>query len=80
MVESFILVFVLIVGLTSPLVLYTLVRREHDKREQMDRDTAEQTARRDTRNRKSARYHPEQCCVGKFSKQTVQSTVGELNS
>lgn len=52
MVESFILVFVLIVGLASPLVLYMLVRGEHDKREQMDRDTAEQAARRDTRNQK----------------------------
>ena len=52
MVESFVLVFVLIVGLAGPLVLYMLVRGEHDKRERMDRDTAEQAARRDTRNRK----------------------------
>jgi len=52
MVESFVLVFVLIIGLTGPLVLYMFVRREHDKREQMDRDTAQQAARRDTRNRK----------------------------
>jgi len=52
MVEAVFLVFVLLVGLASPLVLYVLVRNEQDNRETMDRDAAEQAARRDTRERK----------------------------
>lgn len=43
----FLLVF-LLVAIAAPLVLYALVRAEHDQREQMDRATAEQVARRDT--------------------------------
>lgn len=42
-------VFVLVVA--GPLVLYYLVRSEHDARETMDRQEAERTARRDTRER-----------------------------
>ncbi len=52
MIESFVLVLVLLIAFVSPLVLYMLVRAEHDKRERMDRDTAEQAARKDMRNRK----------------------------
>lgn len=40
-------VFLLLAG-AAPLVLYALVRAEHDQRETMDRDAAEQAARRDT--------------------------------
>ncbi|MFB6085266.1 MAG: hypothetical protein ABEJ84_00440 [Halodesulfurarchaeum sp.] len=39
------LFFLLAVG--GSLVLYVLVRDEHDRRETMDRETAERTARRD---------------------------------
>ena len=42
--------FVLI-AVVAPLVLYYFVRAEHDQRETMDRREAEQTARRDTRDR-----------------------------
>jgi len=43
----------LVVGgaLVGPLVLYWLVRAEHDERETVDRDTAERVARRDTEDR-----------------------------
>jgi len=41
-----VLLFVL-VGVGAPLVLYTLVRAEHDDREVMDRSAAERAARRD---------------------------------
>ena len=34
-------------GVLGPLLLYVLVRNEHDQREQMDRESAELTARRD---------------------------------
>jgi type II secretory pathway pseudopilin PulG len=44
---AFVVVFVLIAVL-APLVLYALVRSEHDARETMDRRAAEQSARRDT--------------------------------
>ena len=50
--ESFLLVLVLLVGLVAPLVLYMLIRAEHDEREAMDRETAEQVARRDSRDQK----------------------------
>ena len=39
------LVFVL--GVLGPVLLYLLVRSEHDHRERMDRESAERTARRD---------------------------------
>lgn len=51
MVGSLMIVVVLLVGLAAPLVLYSLVRAEHDQRETMDRATAEQVARRDTNDR-----------------------------
>jgi multisubunit Na+/H+ antiporter MnhG subunit len=44
-------VLVALVGLAAPLVLYYLVRAEHDQREEMDRQSAERAARRDTRDR-----------------------------
>lgn len=37
-------------AIIGPLVLYALVRAEHDDRETMSRDEAERAARRDTRN------------------------------
>lgn len=42
-------VLVLVLGLVAPLVLYYLVRAEHENREEMDRESAERAARRDTR-------------------------------
>ncbi|MFB6102468.1 MAG: hypothetical protein ABEJ73_07865 [Haloplanus sp.] len=42
------IVVVLLLGLVAPLVLYWLVRAEHDDREVMDREAAERAARRDT--------------------------------
>lgn len=45
-------VFVLLLaGVAFPLVLYLLVRAEHDQRETMDRESAERAARRDTPDR-----------------------------
>jgi multisubunit Na+/H+ antiporter MnhG subunit len=41
-------VVVLLLALAAPLVLYMLVRSEHDQRVETDRETAEQMARRDT--------------------------------
>ncbi|EMA21691.1 MULTISPECIES: hypothetical protein [Haloarcula] len=35
-------------AVVAPLVLYALVRSEHDQRNEMDRETAERLARRDT--------------------------------
>lgn len=52
MIASIVLVVVLIVGLVSPLVLYVFVRKEHGSRETMDRNRAEEAARRDTDTRK----------------------------
>jgi hypothetical protein len=46
-----VLVFVLLFGLAAPLVLYWLVRAEHDDREVMDREAAERAARRDVNER-----------------------------
>lgn len=42
------LVLVLLIGVGGGLVLYWLVRSEHDRREVMDRTHAERAARRDT--------------------------------
>ncbi|SDY21279.1 hypothetical protein [Halobellus clavatus] len=39
---------VLLFAVVAPLVLYVLVRREHDQRQTMDRADAERAARRDT--------------------------------
>lgn len=46
------LVLVLLLGLAAPLVLYALVRAEHGRREEMDREAAERYARRDTCERR----------------------------
>jgi hypothetical protein len=43
---AFVLVFVLL-AVGGPLLLYALVRAEHDDREVMDRSAAERAARRD---------------------------------
>jgi multisubunit Na+/H+ antiporter MnhG subunit len=51
MTASGLFVLVVVIGLLAPLVLYYLVRAEHDQREQMDRQSAERAARRDTRDR-----------------------------
>jgi hypothetical protein len=45
---AFFAVFLLF-ALGAPLVLYALVRGEHDQREEMSRAEAERSARRDTR-------------------------------
>lgn len=45
------LVFVLF-GVGAPLVLYYLVRSEHNRRVEMDREDAERAARRDTEDRR----------------------------
>jgi hypothetical protein len=39
---------VFLLAVIAPFVLYYLVRSEHTRRETMDRETAERTARRDT--------------------------------
>jgi len=49
MVGAGLFVLVLVLALVAPLVLYYLVRAEHGQREQMDRESAERAARRDTR-------------------------------
>jgi multisubunit Na+/H+ antiporter MnhG subunit len=46
-----IVVFVLLLAVVAPIALYYLVRAEHDERETMERNEAERTARRDTRDR-----------------------------
>ena len=46
----FVIGFLFAIG--APFVLYYLVRAEHDQRETMHRETAEQSARRDRRDRK----------------------------
>lgn len=45
--EGLVVLFVLL-GVVGPLILYLLVRSEHDQREEMDRESAERAARRDT--------------------------------
>jgi multisubunit Na+/H+ antiporter MnhG subunit len=42
------LLAVFVLAVAAPLVLYWLVRAEHDDRERMDRRDAERAARRDT--------------------------------
>lgn len=51
MAEAALFVVILVLAILAPLVLYSLVRAEHDRRETMDRQDAEQVARRDTRER-----------------------------
>jgi len=46
-VSAFFAVVVLVLSVGVPLVLYALVRAEHDERETMDRREAERTVRRD---------------------------------
>ncbi|SEG52346.1 hypothetical protein [Halobellus limi] len=48
MAEGALLVLVLLFAVGAPLVLYALVRAEHDQRSTMDRRDAERAARRDT--------------------------------
>ena len=43
-------ILVFVFAVVAPFVLYYFVRAEHDQREAMDRETAEQTARQDTNN------------------------------
>jgi multisubunit Na+/H+ antiporter MnhG subunit len=52
MAEAAFVLLVLLFALVGPLVLYYLVRAEHDRREEMDRESAERAARRDTGDRK----------------------------
>ena len=49
MAEGAFLLVVLLFAVGAPLVLYSLVRAEHDQRSTMDRRDAERAARRDTR-------------------------------
>lgn len=42
------LAVMVVLALAAPVALYVLVRAEHDQREVMDREQAEQVARRDT--------------------------------
>ncbi|MFT4885002.1 MAG: multisubunit Na+/H+ antiporter MnhG subunit [Natronomonas sp.] len=48
MATGAVLAVVLLFALVAPLVLYALVRAEHDQREEMSRKEAERVARRDT--------------------------------
>ena len=45
-----VLVVFLAIAIGGVLLLYALVRAEHDQRETMDREAAERAARRDTRD------------------------------
>ena len=45
----FVVVF-LVLAVLAPLVLYALVRSEHDKRQTMSREEGERAARRDSRD------------------------------
>jgi hypothetical protein len=52
-----VVLLIVLLGVGAPLVLYRLVRAEHENREVMDRESAERAARRDvdddsTRNRR----------------------------
>lgn len=48
--EGLFVLLVLLFALAAPLVLYALVRSEHDQREEMSREDAERTARCDRRD------------------------------
>lgn len=48
MAAAVVMVLFLLVGIVAGLVLYSLVRSEHDARRTMSRDDAEREARRDT--------------------------------
>jgi multisubunit Na+/H+ antiporter MnhG subunit len=48
MTEAAVAGLVLLVALVAPLALYIMVRAEHDQRREMDRESAERVARRDT--------------------------------
>lgn len=50
MAEGLFVAVALLLALAGPFVLYVLVRGEHDARREMDRETAERAARRDTRD------------------------------
>lgn len=47
---SLMLGVLLVFAVVLPLALYSAVRAEHDRRKTMDREAAERTARRDTRD------------------------------
>lgn len=50
---TIIIIFLFFLGiLIFPLLLYLFIREEHNQREKMDRQTAEKTARRDTKDKK----------------------------
>ncbi|MFB6090140.1 MAG: hypothetical protein ABEJ97_03700 [Halobellus sp.] len=55
MAEGALVAVVLLLAVVGPLVLYGLVRAEHEKRETMDREAAERSARRDTRDFRDSR-------------------------
>lgn len=46
---SALVVLVLLLAVVGPVVLYYLVRSEHDQRRELSREEAERAARRDTR-------------------------------
>ena len=46
-VSGLFVLLLLVFGVGAPLVLYALVRAEHDQRERMDREEAERTVRQD---------------------------------
>jgi len=46
---------VLVIGIGGALVLYLLVRAEHDTRQRMDRESAERAARKDSPDRDEKR-------------------------
>ncbi|WP_144900974.1 hypothetical protein [Halobellus captivus] len=48
MADGALFLVVLLFAVAAPLVLYALVRAEHDQRETMDRRDAERAARRDS--------------------------------
>ncbi|MFD1686908.1 hypothetical protein [Halobellus litoreus] len=50
MIAGPLLLFLVLFAVVAPLVLYLLVRAEHDQRSTMDRRDAERAARRDTRD------------------------------
>lgn len=50
MIAIFIILFFISI-LVFPLLIYLFVREEHNKREKMDRQKAEKTARRDTKDK-----------------------------
>ncbi|MDQ2055647.1 hypothetical protein [Halobellus sp. H-GB7] len=48
MTTGFVFAIFFLLSILGAFILYSLVRSEHDQRETMDRERAEQAARRDT--------------------------------